>query len=92
MKGTLKMSLVLPEGSQSESDQDEALTSVRPTLWIPKDELGVADDAICHVRKTYDSIWISNEGASLDVQGKLRVWGDLPTFSDRDGRPKIERQ
>jgi hypothetical protein len=30
---------------------------------------------------TYDGIWISNEGASLDQRGKLEVWGDLPRSS-----------
>ncbi|XMA13696.1 hypothetical protein WAI453_006487 [Rhynchosporium graminicola] len=62
-----------PRRSQSEP-KDEALTSARPIIWIPKDELGVADDEISNIRKTYDSIWISNEGASLDAQGRLRVW------------------
>ncbi|KAH7370290.1 hypothetical protein BKA65DRAFT_589651 [Rhexocercosporidium sp. MPI-PUGE-AT-0058] len=76
---------VLPDISQSEP-KDEALTSARPVIWIPKDELGVADDEISHIRKTYDSIWISNEGASLDAQGRLRVWGDLPALSEEDDR------
>ena len=80
-QGILKGSVVLPERSQSQRYQDEALTSARPVIWIPKDELGVADDEISHIKKTYDSIWISNEGASLDAQGRLRVWGDLPALS-----------
>ncbi|KAH7309382.1 hypothetical protein BKA65DRAFT_485479 [Rhexocercosporidium sp. MPI-PUGE-AT-0058] len=77
--------IVLPERTQSEP-KDEALTSARPVLWIPKDELGVADDEISHIRKTYDSIWVSNEGASLDAQGKLRVWGDPLALSEEDDR------
>lgn len=68
-------------GPQANPDQDEALTSARPILWIPKDELGVADDEIYYTRKTYDSIWISNEGESLDELGKLKVWGELPGSS-----------
>jgi hypothetical protein len=78
----IKGSAVSPERSPSQPYQDEALTSARPVIWIPKDELGVADDEINHIRKTYNSIWISNEGASLDAQGRLRVWGDLPALSD----------
>ncbi|KAG4411201.1 hypothetical protein IFR04_015655 [Cadophora malorum] len=76
---------VLPKRSQSDS-RDEALTSARPVIWIPKDDLGVADDEIIHIRKTYDNIWISNEGASLDAQGRLRVWGDPPASSEENCR------
>ncbi|CZT53510.1 uncharacterized protein RSE6_15125 [Rhynchosporium secalis] len=72
---------VSPTNSPSEP-KDEALISTRPIVWIPKDELGVSDDEISHIRKTYNSIWISNEGASLDVQGRLRVWGVLPAISE----------
>jgi hypothetical protein len=57
------------------------MTSARPILWIPKDELGVADDEVNHTMKTYNSIRISNEGASLDKRDKLNVWGELPGFS-----------
>ena len=75
----------MPKRSQSDS-RDEALTSARPVIWIPKDDLGVADDEIIHIRKTYDNIWISNEGASLDAQGRLRVWGDPPASSEENCR------
>ncbi len=85
-EGRLKISVVRPKIPQAKSNQDEALTSPRPVLWIPKDELGVADNEISDTRKTYNSIWISNEGASLDARGKLKVWGDLPTLLDRDCR------
>ncbi|CZT07019.1 uncharacterized protein RAG0_12606 [Rhynchosporium agropyri] len=72
---------VSPWRSES-APQDEALTAARLIIWIPKDELGVADDEITHIRKTYDSIWISNEGASLDAQGRLKVWGVLPSSEE----------
>ena len=84
-RGMLTRSAVLPKRSQSDS-RDEALTSARPVIWIPKDDLGVADDEIIHIRKTYDNIWISNEGASLDAQGRLRVWGDPPASSEENCR------
>jgi len=61
--------------------QDEALRSSHPVIWIPKDERGIADDEISIVRRTHDSISISNEDASLDERGKLKVWGKSP---DRD--------
>lgn len=84
-RGMLTRSAVLPKRSHSDS-RDEALTSARPVIWIPKDDLGVADDEIIHIRKTYDNIWISNEGASLDAQGRLRVWGDPPASSEENCR------
>jgi hypothetical protein len=59
--------------------QDDALKSSGTVVWIPKDVLGIADDEILDVRRTHDSIWISNEGASLDERGKLIVWGPPPS-------------
>jgi len=61
--------------------QDEALKASRPVVWIPKDDLGISDDEISHVRSTYDNMWISNEGASLDERGKLKPWGQPPDSS-----------
>ncbi|KFY03348.1 hypothetical protein O988_01543 [Pseudogymnoascus sp. VKM F-3808] len=58
--------------------QDETLTSGPPVLWIPRDELGVAEDEIVHTRKTYNSIGISCDGASLNAQGKLILAGQPP--------------
>jgi hypothetical protein len=58
--------------------QDETLTSDPPVLWIPRDELGVAEDEIVHTRKTYNSIGISCDGASLNAQGKLILGGQPP--------------
>jgi len=68
------------------NSRNEALTSARPVIWIPKDDLSVADNEIIYIRKTYDNIWISNEGASLDAQGKLRVWGDPPANLEKNYR------
>ncbi|KFX95673.1 hypothetical protein V490_03719 [Pseudogymnoascus sp. VKM F-3557] len=60
--------------------QDETLTSDPPVLWIPKDELGVAEDEIAHTRETYNSIEISSDGASLNAQGKLILGGQPPVW------------
>ncbi|KFZ24144.1 hypothetical protein V502_01375, partial [Pseudogymnoascus sp. VKM F-4520 (FW-2644)] len=60
--------------------QDETLTSNPPVLWIPKDELGVAEDEIVHTRETYNSIGISCDGASLNAQGKLILGGQPPDW------------
>jgi hypothetical protein len=42
-------------------------------VWIPRDDLGISDDEISFVQRTYGSLWISNEGASLNEQGKLEI-------------------
>jgi len=65
--------------------QHEALRARRPTVWIPRDDIGVSDD---EVKRTRDlagkNIWISNIGAALD--GKFRVvYGrNPPDFSEVD--------
>lgn len=61
---------IKPEIPQADLDQDEALSSVRPILWIPQDDLGIADDEINRIRRTHDDIDISKEGAFLK-EGKL---------------------
>jgi hypothetical protein len=74
----VKLSIAKPGVLQVDFAQDEALRSSRPVVWIPKDELGISDDEISHVRRTHDSMWISNEGASLDERGKLKLCGSPP--------------
>ena len=76
-----ELSAAKPRILQDNPTQDEALMSSRPVLWIPKDALGIAEDEIHHVKRAYDSIWISNEGASLDERGKLNLCGPLPESS-----------
>ncbi|RDL31558.1 Uncharacterized protein BP5553_09767 [Venustampulla echinocandica] len=73
-----ELSTTNPRILQPDPVQDEALVASRPVVWIPKDKLGVSDDEISHVRRAYESIWISNEGASLDERGKLKLWCPPP--------------
>jgi hypothetical protein len=77
-KEVKELSTQKPRILQADLVQDEALRSSRPVIWIPKDELGIADDEISHVRRTY-GMWISNESASLDERGNLKLWGPPPT-------------
>jgi hypothetical protein len=76
-----ELSTTKPRVTPEDLAQDEALRSPRPVVWIPKDEFGIADDLISYIRRTHDSLWISNEGASLDEQGKLKLWGAPPKSS-----------
>ena len=77
-KEVKELSTQKPRILQADLVQDEALRSARPVIWIPKDELGIADDEISHVRRTH-GMWISNESASLDERGNLKLWGPPPT-------------
>jgi hypothetical protein len=71
-------STVKPRMFQVDHSPDESLTSTCPVLWIPKDELGIADDEIDHVRRTHNSILISNDGASVGQRGQLILGGPPP--------------
>jgi hypothetical protein len=65
--------------------QHYALRAGRPTLWIPRDDIGVSDDEIKRTRDfAGNNIWITNVGAALD--GKFRVvYGrNPPDFSSTD--------
>ena len=77
-RGVSELSIAKQKILQADFIQDEALRSPRPVVWIPKDDLGIAEDEICHVRKTHDSLWMSDEGASLDERGKLKLCGNPP--------------
>jgi hypothetical protein len=68
---------VKPAIPQADPDQDEVLSSARPILWIPKDNLGIADDEINRIQRTKDSIGISSSGAFLE-RGKLILTSPPP--------------
>ena len=76
--------------------QHFALRARRPVIWIPRDDVGVADDeirrteAFCTVRVEGDgaeekgSIWISNEGTALDAKAKVLFGRAPPDFWEGD--------
>ncbi|KAG7129662.1 hypothetical protein HYQ44_001657 [Verticillium longisporum] len=49
-----------------ESFKHTALRARMPTVWIPRDDLGVSDDEIRLTREYTENIHISNEGTALD--------------------------
>ncbi|TPX10462.1 uncharacterized protein E0L32_008512 [Thyridium curvatum] len=59
-----------------------ALRARRPTVWIPRDDLGVSDDEIMRTREMSDYIWISNEGTALDSKVRVVYGRAPPDFSD----------
>ncbi|KAM7189714.1 protein of unknown function DUF221 domain containing protein [Naviculisporaceae sp. PSN 640] len=64
--------------------QHYALRARRPTVWIPRDDLGVSDDEILRTREFSDHIWISNEGTALDSKVRVVYGRNPPDFSDVD--------
>jgi calcium permeable stress-gated cation channel len=58
--------------------QHEALRARPPILWIPNDELGIAQDEIEHTkRECGEDVAITCEGARLDSKGRI-VWEGKP--------------
>ena len=49
------------------------MRSKRPTIWIPKDDIGVSEDEIKRTLRLSKHIKISNEGAELDKKGNVVV-------------------
>lgn len=61
--------------------QHEALRSRPPILWIPNDELGIAQDEINHTRRECgDEIAITCEGATMNARGKIIWEGNPPDY------------
>ena len=58
--------------------QHEALRARPPILWVPEDELGIAEDEIRHTKlESGGEIEMSCKGAKLDNKGKI-VWLQNP--------------
>lgn len=61
-----------------------ALRARRPTVWIPRDDIGVSDDEIVRTRDFSEYIWISNEGTALDSKVRVVYGRNPPDFSEVD--------
>lgn len=61
-----------------------ALRAVRPTVWIPRDEIGVSDDEIRRTNQFSEHIWISNEGTAMDSKARVVYGRAPPDFSEVD--------
>lgn len=61
-----------------------ALRARRPTVWIPRDDMGISDDEIRQTKEFSDYIWISNEGTALDSKQRVIYGKNPPDFSEVD--------
>ena len=64
--------------------QHYAMRARRPTVWIPRDDIGVSDDEILRTREFSEHIWISNEGTALDSKVRVIYGKNPPDFSEVD--------
>ena len=64
--------------------QHEALRAKRPVVWIPKDDLGVADDEVYRTQRASKHIWISDQYTALDSKGRVVYRRSPPDFSEVD--------
>ncbi|KAL5331697.1 hypothetical protein ACEPPN_001233 [Leptodophora sp. 'Broadleaf-Isolate-01'] len=65
--------------------QHYALRARRPTVWIPRDDIGVSDDEVKRTREfAGNNIWISNVGAALDGKSRVVYGRNPPDFSEVD--------
>ncbi|EGZ73212.1 DUF221-domain-containing protein [Neurospora tetrasperma FGSC 2509] len=64
--------------------QHYALRARRPTVWIPRDDIGVSDDEIKRTQEFSKYIWISNEGTALDSKVRVVYGRNPPDFSEVD--------
>ena len=65
--------------------QHYALRARRPTVWIPRDDIGVSDDEVHRTREFAGAnIWISNIGAALDGKSRVVYGRNPPDFSEVD--------
>ncbi|KAK0111405.1 hypothetical protein ONS95_001767 [Cadophora gregata] len=65
--------------------QHYALRARRPTVWIPRDDIGVSDDEVKRTREfAGNNIWISNVGAALDGKARVVYGRNPPDFSEVD--------
>ncbi|EQL03024.1 hypothetical protein OCS_01268 [Ophiocordyceps sinensis CO18] len=64
--------------------QHSGLRARRPTVWIPRDDLGISDDEIRRTNEYSEHIWISNEGTALDSKVRVVYGKNPPDFSEVD--------
>ncbi|MBK5655901.1 MAG: hypothetical protein I4N50_29850, partial [Rhizobium sp.] len=79
-----------PEARQKlikRSFQHPSTRAIQPAVWIPHDELGIANDEIKHTSAFTNKVWITSVNARLDARGNV-MYKDLPP--DRDPFENIE--
>ncbi|KAL5629908.1 hypothetical protein BROUX41_001514 [Berkeleyomyces rouxiae] len=61
-----------------------ALRARRPTVWLPRDDIGVSDDEIRQMQNLSDYIPASNAGTALDSKARVVYGRNPPDFLEVD--------
>jgi hypothetical protein len=64
--------------------QHYAMRARRPTVWIPRDDIGISDDEVLRTKDFSEHIWISNEHTALDSKVRVVYGRAPPDFSEVD--------
>lgn len=56
--------------------ENDALRACRPTIWIPRDPLGISDNEVFETRESNEELWISNDKARICLKRRIVIDGD----------------
>ncbi|SCO54602.1 related to PHM7-similarity to A.thaliana hyp1 protein [Fusarium fujikuroi] len=70
-----------PATREQDSFQHGALRRREPIVWIPQDDLGIAEDEIRQTREFSSNIQIESFGAALDAMANVTYSRNPPDFS-----------
>ncbi|KKA29632.1 hypothetical protein TD95_000671 [Thielaviopsis punctulata] len=59
-----------------------ALRARRPTVWLPRDDIGVSDDEVRQMQEMSDHLPASNGGTALDSKVRVVYGRNPPDFSE----------
>lgn len=57
----------------SSNYENDALRACRPTIWIPRDPLGVSDNEVFETRGLDKETWISNDKARISLKRRVLI-------------------
>ena len=56
--------------------ENDALHACQPTIWIPKDPLGISDYEVSETIESNKELWISNDKARIGLKRRVTIDGD----------------
>lgn len=61
------------DGDASGICENDALRACRPTIWIPRDPLGISDNEVSETRESNKEIWIRNDEAKISLRRRVEL-------------------
>lgn len=53
--------------------ENDALHADRPTIWIPRDPLGISDHEVSETQESSKELRISNDNARIDLKRRIEI-------------------